>query len=62
MAYKPNVSDARESPAIDVAQLLRKSGAIVTYSDPYVPGVDHAGPTMEAIPFERRCPQASIAR
>jgi UDP-N-acetyl-D-glucosamine dehydrogenase len=37
VAYKPNVSDARESPAIDIAELLLRRGAIVTYSDPHVP-------------------------
>ena len=40
MAYKADVGDVRESPAIDIAQLLLRGGAIVTYSDPYVPQVD----------------------
>ncbi len=39
MAYKPDVNDSRESPAIDIAQLLRKQGALVSYSDPYVPSI-----------------------
>jgi UDP-N-acetyl-D-glucosamine dehydrogenase len=37
VAYKRNIDDMRESPALDVILLLRKRGAIVTYSDPYVP-------------------------
>jgi UDP-N-acetyl-D-glucosamine dehydrogenase len=37
VAYKPDVSDPRESPALDVAGLLERRGAIVSYSDPYVP-------------------------
>ena len=37
VAYKPNVSDTRESPAIDVAVLLQRLGAIVSFSDPFVP-------------------------
>lgn len=41
MAYKPNVSDFRESPAIDIAQLLEQRGAIVSYSDPHVERVEH---------------------
>lgn len=53
MAYKPDVNDARESPAIDVAQLLQKAGAIVTYSDPYIPEIDHGGFRMTAVPVER---------
>jgi UDP-N-acetyl-D-glucosamine dehydrogenase len=49
IAYKPDVSDARESPAIDIAQLLQKRGAIVTYSDPHIPAVDHGGFKTSAI-------------
>ncbi len=37
VAYKRNIDDMRESPALDVILLLRKRGAKVTYSDPYVP-------------------------
>ena len=39
MAYKPDVTDYRESPAIDVADLLERRGAIVTYSDHFVPSM-----------------------
>lgn len=35
-AYKPNVGDVRESPALDVIHQLRELGAEVTYHDPYV--------------------------
>jgi UDP-N-acetyl-D-glucosamine dehydrogenase len=37
VAYKRDIDDMRESPALDVAHLLMKAGARVTYSDPYVP-------------------------
>jgi UDP-N-acetyl-D-glucosamine dehydrogenase len=37
VAYKRNIDDMRESPALDVILLLKKKGAEVTYSDPYVP-------------------------
>jgi UDP-N-acetyl-D-glucosamine dehydrogenase len=40
IAYKRNIDDMRESPALDVMHLLGKRGAKVTYSDPYVPTVD----------------------
>jgi UDP-N-acetyl-D-glucosamine dehydrogenase len=53
MAYKPDVNDARESPAIDVAQLLLRSGAKVSYSDPFVPRLDHGDVDLEAIPADR---------
>ncbi|MCX5749233.1 MAG: nucleotide sugar dehydrogenase [Candidatus Saganbacteria bacterium] len=37
MAYKKDISDIRESPAIDVFRLFRQLGSIADYSDPYVP-------------------------
>lgn len=36
IAYKKNVDDARESPSIDLMELLREKGAEVSYSDPHV--------------------------
>ena len=36
VAYKPDVDDVRESPALDVLNLLRQKGADVVYNDPYV--------------------------
>jgi UDP-N-acetyl-D-glucosamine dehydrogenase len=49
MAYKPNVSDSRESPALDIAQLLQRRGALVSYSDPYVPVAEHGDFSLRAI-------------
>lgn len=37
MAYKKDVDDQRESPALKIVQLLREAGAEVIYNDPYVP-------------------------
>ncbi|MEP7365175.1 MAG: nucleotide sugar dehydrogenase [Acidobacteriota bacterium] len=37
VAYKRDIDDMRESPAIDVAHLLMQAGSTVTYSDPFVP-------------------------
>ena len=37
VAYKRDIDDVRESPAIDMMLLLEKKGAHITYSDPYVP-------------------------
>ena len=37
IAYKKNVSDMRESPALDILQLLHRRGAELSYTDPYVP-------------------------
>ncbi|HEU0297349.1 MAG TPA: nucleotide sugar dehydrogenase [Anaerolineales bacterium] len=40
-AYKPDVDDVRESPALDVIGLLQKKGAVVQYHDPYIPHIHH---------------------
>ena len=37
LTYKKDVSDVRESPALDIMRLLESGGAQVDYSDPYVP-------------------------
>ena len=37
VAYKKGVSDTRESPALDIIELLEKKGAKLSYSDPHVP-------------------------
>ncbi len=37
VAYKPDIDDIRESPALDVIGLLQKKGAAVEYHDPYIP-------------------------
>jgi UDP-N-acetyl-D-glucosamine dehydrogenase len=39
VAYKRDIDDVRESPALDIIHLLMRRGARVTYSDPYVPSV-----------------------
>jgi len=39
MAYKRDVDDLRESPALTIIELLRNKGAIVSYNDPYFPAV-----------------------
>jgi UDP-N-acetyl-D-glucosamine dehydrogenase len=37
VAYKKDIGDIRESPALDVIRLLERRGAVVTYHDPHVP-------------------------
>ena len=37
VAYKPDVGDTRESPAIEIIELLERRGGVVDYSDPHVP-------------------------
>ncbi len=50
IAYKRDVSDMRESPALDILDLLTKRGAMVSYSDPYVAQLRHGDCTLESIP------------
>jgi len=40
-AYKPDIDDVCESPALDVIGLLQKKGAQVEYHDPYIPHLHH---------------------
>jgi UDP-N-acetyl-D-glucosamine dehydrogenase len=42
-AYKPDVDDLRESPALDVIGLLIQKGALVQYHDPYIKTIQHDG-------------------
>ena len=52
VAYKKDIDDVRESPALDVIQLLEERGAVVSYHDPYVPSVrlEH-GRKMDSTPL-----------
>jgi UDP-N-acetyl-D-glucosamine dehydrogenase len=53
IAYKRDVNDMRESPALDIMELLTRRGATVTYSDRWVPSFDHGGHAMSEVPFEQ---------
>jgi UDP-N-acetyl-D-glucosamine dehydrogenase len=48
IAYKRNIDDVRESPALDIMLLLERLGAVVTYSDPYVGRIQKSDGYMEA--------------
>jgi UDP-N-acetyl-D-glucosamine dehydrogenase len=49
-AYKPNIDDIRESPALDVIGLLKEKMAKVSYHDPYIPSITHDGWTLDSVP------------
>jgi UDP-N-acetyl-D-glucosamine dehydrogenase len=49
VAYKRDIDDVRESPALDIIHLLMKRGAKVTYTDPFVPKLKADGVEMEAV-------------
>jgi len=48
-AYKPDIDDLRESPALDVIGLLKQKGASVTYHDPYVSRLKEEDVIMESV-------------
>jgi UDP-N-acetyl-D-glucosamine dehydrogenase len=50
VAYKPDIDDLRESPALDVIGLLHQKGALVSYHDPYVPSIKHDGWSHDSVP------------
>ncbi len=49
VAYKRDIDDVRESPALDIIHLLLRRGAKVTYSDPFVPKLKADGVEMQAV-------------
>ncbi len=51
VAYKRDTDDTRESPALDIIQLLMGKGARVSYHDPLVPSLRHEGAEMESVPL-----------
>ncbi|MBK7216930.1 MAG: nucleotide sugar dehydrogenase [Candidatus Promineofilum sp.] len=51
VAYKRDVGDVRESPALDVIHLLRQRGAEVSYHDPYVASLRREGIDLDASPL-----------
>ena len=51
VAYKKNIDDIRESPALDVIRLLRRHGAIVEYHDPHVPKLKDDDLELKSVPL-----------
>ncbi|MCP4421796.1 MAG: nucleotide sugar dehydrogenase [Chloroflexi bacterium] len=51
VAYKPNIDDIRESPALDIIHLLQAQGAKIQYHDPHVPTLKTDGFIGKSIPL-----------
>lgn len=51
-AYKRDINDVRESPSVEIINLLIKSGAQVYYSDPYVPEINTMVGSMKSSPID----------
>jgi UDP-N-acetyl-D-glucosamine dehydrogenase len=48
VAYKKNIEDVRESPALDIIHVLKQRGAVLSYSDPFVPHLRMDGLAMDS--------------
>ena len=53
VAYKKNIDDMRESPALDVIRLLEGRGADVVYHDPFIPQFRDGDHSMVGVPFSQ---------
>ncbi|MCX6229759.1 MAG: nucleotide sugar dehydrogenase [Bacteroidia bacterium] len=49
VAYKPNIDDERESPALKIMGEVAKKGGVVTYHDPYIPGIKTENRTFQSV-------------
>jgi len=58
VAYKRNIDDLRESPALDIILLLKKRGAQLSYSDPFVPQLKLDGLSLTSEPLEQSASKA----
>jgi UDP-N-acetyl-D-glucosamine dehydrogenase len=50
VSYKKDIDDFRESPALDVMVLLKQRGAILSYTDPYIPAIALDGIDLQSAP------------
>jgi UDP-N-acetyl-D-glucosamine dehydrogenase len=53
VAYKKDIDDIRESPALDVIRLLEERGAEVIFHDPYIPSFREDGHERRGVPLDR---------
>jgi UDP-N-acetyl-D-glucosamine dehydrogenase len=51
VAYKRDIDDVRESPALDIIRMLEEKGALVSYHDPHVPELREDGLTRSSVPY-----------
>jgi len=61
VTYKKNVSDFRESPAFHIIEMLEKDGAVVSYTDPYVPVLKTMGGEYRSVEIESAGLKADLA-
>lgn len=50
VAYKPNIDDERESPALEIIDTVTAKGGLVSYNDPYIPMIKtHNGVSLKSV-------------
>ena len=59
VTYKANISDMRESPALDLIHLLNEMGVNISYHDPYVPNLVTNGLTMQSVTLDQETLQSA---
>ncbi len=59
VTYKPDVGDTRESPALDIIELLRSGGAEVSYHDPFVADLELESGDLTSRPLTRELLESS---
>ena len=59
VAYKKDIDDLRESPALDIIRLLGTQGANVSYHDPYVPRLREDGRELRSVPLDAAAVRAA---
>jgi UDP-N-acetyl-D-glucosamine dehydrogenase len=53
VTYKPDVSDLRESPVLDVIERLLEKGALVSYNDPFVPSLQIGEVALQSVDLDQ---------
>jgi UDP-N-acetyl-D-glucosamine dehydrogenase len=61
VAYKRDVNDLRESPALDIMELLARRGATISYTDPYIPSFEHGTLKLTSVPEDKAADGADCA-
>ena len=49
VAYKNDINDLRESPALEIIKILEEEGAVISYYDPYVPEFTSSGKEYKSL-------------
>lgn len=55
VTYKPNVGDVRESPALDIIEMLQEKGAKTQYHDPFVPHIQVDSIDLVCVDLDEKC-------